>query len=206
MTTPLENVDSDEPTQPTLMEEDSDFAPSPVGESPRRPGPSHTPPQLTPYLLELLLVPKSCISYATSRIRGGRKRLREEGKMQREEGKSKREEEETTSGSLRYLQPCQLITQMSHHRVMYNLSHRHLPLRQEQIKDTHGISTLRLLYLLLSRPVHLQLHNRQHQGLLQGQYHLLSQNLLLRAHPHFKPTLPFKFFDSGVVGGKIFRP
>ncbi|KAK3894494.1 hypothetical protein Pcinc_001750 [Petrolisthes cinctipes] len=49
MTTPLENVDSNEPTQPTLLEEDSDFAPSPVGESPRSPGPSHTPPQLTPY-------------------------------------------------------------------------------------------------------------------------------------------------------------
>ncbi|KAK3888206.1 hypothetical protein Pcinc_007737 [Petrolisthes cinctipes] len=125
--------------------------------------------------LDLLLVPKSCISYATSRIRGGRKRLREEGKMQREEGKmqreegkSKREEEKTTSGSLRYLQPCQLVTQMSHHRVMYSLSRRHLPLRQEQIKDTHGISTLRLPHLLLSQPVHLQLHNRQHQGLLQG--------------------------------------
>ncbi|KAK3874887.1 hypothetical protein Pcinc_020205 [Petrolisthes cinctipes] len=143
MTTPLENVDSDEPTQPTLLEEDSDFAPSPVGESPRRPGPSHTASQSRLTTLDLLLVPKSCISYATWRIRGGRKRLREEGKSKREE--------KTTGGSLRYLQPCQLVTQMSNHRVMYSLSHRHLPLRQEQIKDTHGISTLRLPHLLLSR-------------------------------------------------------
>ncbi|KAK3874886.1 hypothetical protein Pcinc_020205 [Petrolisthes cinctipes] len=145
MTTPLENVDSDEPTQPTLLEEDSDFAPSPVGESPRRPGPSHTASQSRLTTLDLLLVPKSCISYATWRIRGGRKRLREEGKSKREE--------KTTGGSLRYLQPCQLVTQMSNHRVMYSLSHRHLPLRQEQIKDTHGISTLRLPHLLLSRQV-----------------------------------------------------
>ncbi|KAK3878402.1 hypothetical protein Pcinc_016986 [Petrolisthes cinctipes] len=120
MTTPLENVDSDEPTQPTLLEEDSDLAPSPVGESPRRPAPLTQRHNSRLTTLDLLLVPKSCISYASSRIRGGRKRLKEEGKMQREEGKSKREEEKTTSGSLHYLQPCQLVTQMSHHRVMYN--------------------------------------------------------------------------------------
>ncbi|KAK3874026.1 hypothetical protein Pcinc_021000 [Petrolisthes cinctipes] len=97
MTTPLENVDSDEPTQPTLLEEDSDFAPSPVGESPRRPGPSHTPPQLTPYytgppasseVLHLLRY------FEDTRRQEEAERRREDAERRREEQERRREDNE----------------------------------------------------------------------------------------------------------------
>ncbi|KAK3895693.1 hypothetical protein Pcinc_000616 [Petrolisthes cinctipes] len=97
MTTPLENVDSDEPTQPTLLEEDSDFAPSPMGASPRRPGPSHTAPQLTPYytgppvsseVLHLLRY------FEDTRRQEEAERRREDAERRREEQERRKEEQE----------------------------------------------------------------------------------------------------------------
>ncbi|KAK3881876.1 hypothetical protein Pcinc_013717 [Petrolisthes cinctipes] len=97
MTTPLENVNFDEPTQPTLMEEDSDFAPSPVGESPRRPGPSHTAPQLTPYytgppasseVLHLLRY------FEDTRRQEEAERRREDAERRRKEQERRREDNE----------------------------------------------------------------------------------------------------------------
>ncbi|KAK3893670.1 hypothetical protein Pcinc_002523 [Petrolisthes cinctipes] len=91
---------------PTLLEEDSDFTPSPVGESPRRPGPSYTASQLTPYYTG---PPASSEVLHLLRYFEDTRR-QEEAERRREDAERRREEQERREDNGRLLT---LFTAMS---------------------------------------------------------------------------------------------
>ncbi|KAK3892967.1 hypothetical protein Pcinc_003146 [Petrolisthes cinctipes] len=94
MITPLENGDFDEPTQPTSLEEDIVSAPSSAEELPRRPGPTHTAPKLTPYYTGPPVSPEvlHLLRYfEDTRRQEAAKRRRQEQERRREEQERRRE-------------------------------------------------------------------------------------------------------------------